>query len=88
MSRATNLAERTDGTVAPLRLPVLDFSRFDAGPAERAAFLEDLRAAARDFGFFYLVGHGIPAALEADVVAASRRFFALPQADKLAIERW
>ncbi|MQT12016.1 isopenicillin N synthase family dioxygenase [Segnochrobactrum spirostomi] len=85
MSRATNLAERTDEAAA-LGLPVLDFSRFDAGPAERAAFLEDLRAAARDYGFFYLVGHGIPAALEADVVAASRRFFALPQADKLAIE--
>lgn len=67
-------------------LPVLDFSRFDAGPAERARFLADLGAAARDVGFFYLVGHGIDRA-EADRVSdIARRFFALPEREKLAIE--
>ena len=36
-------------------------------------------------GFFYLTGHGVPEALIARLLAESRRFFALPQADKDAI---
>jgi len=67
-------------------LPTLDFRRFEAEPAERACFLADLRAAARGPGFFYLVGHGLEADLIDQVLSLSRRFFALPEADKLAIE--
>jgi isopenicillin N synthase-like dioxygenase len=67
-------------------LPTLDFRRFEAEPAERASFLADLRAAARGAGFFYLVGHGLEADLIDQVLELSRRFFALPVADKLAIE--
>ena len=37
-------------------------------------------------GFFYLVGHGIEDGLIQDVLKVSRRFFALPEKDKLAIE--
>lgn len=67
-------------------LPVLDIGRFDAGPEQRAGFLRDLRAAARGPGFFYLVGHGIPQDLIDDVLGLTRRFFALPEKDKLEIE--
>ncbi len=67
-------------------LPILDISRLDRGEDERNAFLRDLRHAARDVGFFYLSGHGIPDELTQDIVAQSRQFFALPLADKLAIE--
>ncbi|WP_448953142.1 isopenicillin N synthase family dioxygenase [Labrys neptuniae] len=67
-------------------LPILDFSRFDAGESERAAFLKDLREAARGPGFFYLTGHGVPQPLIDEVLKLSRRFFDLPEADKLAIE--
>jgi isopenicillin N synthase-like dioxygenase len=67
-------------------IPLLDLSRLDAGEEPRAAFLEELRAAARDVGFFYLTGHGVEPTLLSDLVAFSRRFFALPAADKLAIE--
>ncbi len=70
----------------PLTLPLLDLARLDAGPGERAAFLAELRAAARDVGFFYLVGHGIPAAQVAALQASARAFFALPEADKVAVE--
>ena len=58
-------------------LPVLDLR----GPG----FVPALRAAARDVGFFYLVGHGVPDALAEALFAASRRFFALPEPRKLAI---
>jgi isopenicillin N synthase-like dioxygenase len=37
-------------------LPILDLARY-ADPAEKAAFLADLRHAARDIGFFYLINH-------------------------------
>ena len=37
-------------------------------------------------GFFYLVGHGIEDGLIQDALKVSRRFFALPEKDKLAIE--
>ena len=67
-------------------LPTLDLRRFGADGAERTAFLSELRAAAGSAGFFYLVGHGIEDGLIRDVLKVSRRFFALPEKDKLAIE--
>jgi isopenicillin N synthase-like dioxygenase len=67
-------------------VPVLDLSAFDAGEVERAKFLGELGAAARDIGFFYVAGHGIAPALQREVMELARRFFALPVADKLAVE--
>jgi isopenicillin N synthase-like dioxygenase len=67
-------------------LPTLDLRRFDGQASERLRFLEDLRTAARNVGFFYLVGHGIKDGLIQDVLKVSRRFFALPEKDKRAIE--
>jgi isopenicillin N synthase-like dioxygenase len=67
-------------------LPTLDLRLFKAGPEERARFLDELRSAANEVGFFYIVGHGIADALTRDVLRLARRFFALPEKDKLAIE--
>ncbi|RUV93545.1 MAG: isopenicillin N synthase family oxygenase [Mesorhizobium sp.] len=67
-------------------IPVLDFSGYEANPDSRRRFLEELRRAARDVGFFYLSGHGIPQSLIDDVLSVSGRFFALPDEDKLEIE--
>jgi isopenicillin N synthase-like dioxygenase len=67
-------------------LPVLDLGRF-RGPADvRAAFLADLRYAAHEIGFFYVVGHGVPPGVTAGVERAARRFFALPLEQRLEIE--
>lgn len=73
-------------TLPPETLPILDFRRFDQGDAARIVFLKDLREAARGPGFFYLTGHGIPQQLIDDVLRLSRRFFDMPEEDKLAIE--
>ncbi|WP_027035612.1 isopenicillin N synthase family dioxygenase [Mesorhizobium ciceri] len=70
----------------PRIVPVLDLSRLEQGASEHRTFLLDLRTAARDVGFLYLSGHGISASEIDDVLDASRRFFALSEADKLAIE--
>jgi len=72
--------------MADLTLPILDLSRLDRGEDEADAFRADLRAATRDVGFFYLTGTGISAELEQRLHRAARDFFALPEADKLAIE--
>jgi isopenicillin N synthase-like dioxygenase len=69
-----------------LSLPVLDLSRLTAGPEEAAAFRRDLREATHDFGFFYLVGHGVSAELQEAVIDTARAFFDLPDADKFSIE--
>jgi len=71
---------------SPKTLPILDLSRLDQGDAEAAAFRADLRQATHDVGFFYLVGHGISPELQDKIMRASRDFFALEDADKLAIE--
>ena len=67
-------------------IPQLDLSRFNAGDAPRAAFLQELRVAARDVGFFYLAGHGIAPGLLHELLEVAERFFALPETEKLAIE--
>src|ERR1700684_2234663 len=70
----------------PESLPTLDLRRFEAGGAERTAFLSELRTAAGGVGFFYLTGHGVEDNLVRDALSVSRRCFALPEQDKLAIE--
>jgi isopenicillin N synthase-like dioxygenase len=67
-------------------LPVLDLSRLETGPEERAALLDEVRRTAYDLGFFYVTGHGVEHELISQVLTLSRQFFALPEADKLAIE--
>lgn len=69
-----------------LNLPVLDLSLLDQGPDAAQRFREDLRTATHDVGFFYLVGTGVTPELEGRLLQAAKDFFALPEADKLAIE--
>ena len=68
------------------QIPLLDLRRFDAGAEQRAAFLAELRAASHDVGFFYVAGHGMDGQLQRDLMQVARRFFSLPDRDKLAIE--
>ena len=68
-----------------MTLPLVDVSRF-RDPAQREAFLADLRHAAHDVGFFYVVGHGVPPEVTDGVMAAAREFFALPLEQRLEIE--
>ncbi len=69
-------------------LPVLDVEPFrvDATSPAAAEFVARLGRAVHEIGFFYVVGHGIPEQLAADVHAIARQFFALPDDQRLAIE--
>lgn len=70
------------------QLPIIDLSRADpsAGPGSAEALRADLLAAAHDVGFFYLTGHGITAAQQAELFSVAGDFFALPEEQKRAIE--
>jgi len=67
-------------------LPIIDISLLEGGVEQRQQLLQQLRSAARDSGFFYLVGHGIATDRIDALRKAARAFFALPQADKQAID--
>nr|WP_114193520.1 isopenicillin N synthase family oxygenase [Edaphovirga cremea] len=68
------------------RLPLLDLAQLDLGEEQRENFLNDLRHASRDIGFFYLKGHGVDPELLKTIQSLSRQFFALPQEEKLSVE--
>jgi isopenicillin N synthase-like dioxygenase len=61
-------------------IPVLDWSRFDAG--DRAGFSADLAAACRGPGFFLLTGHGVAEDLRARVFEMADAFFSRPEGAK------
>jgi isopenicillin N synthase-like dioxygenase len=71
--------------VSETTLPLIDISRF-RDSASRAGFLAELRHAAHDVGFFYVVGHGVPERLMTSMFDVAREFFALPLDQRLAIE--
>lgn len=68
------------------RLPVIDVSGLASEESSaRAAVAAEIGRACDEIGFFYAKGHGIAEHTVDAAVAAARRFFALPMAEKLAI---
>ncbi|KIA75589.1 oxidoreductase [Aspergillus ustus] len=74
--------------VDAFEIPTVDISAFLADPdsAEAQAIIPIVRSACRSTGFFQIRGHGIPKALQHSVFAAAKRFFALPQETKTALD--
>jgi isopenicillin N synthase-like dioxygenase len=68
----------------PLHIPTLDIRRFSesASQADRAAFVAELGAAYREWGFAGIRGHGIAQSLIDDAYAVFAEFFALPESTK------
>lgn len=66
------------------RLPIIDISRRH-DPQARTQTARELDAACREFGFFYLVGHGIAAERIDALLALAQQFFALPVEEKRKI---
>jgi isopenicillin N synthase-like dioxygenase len=67
-----------------MELPSIDLALLEGatGGAER----ERLRRVSHDVGAFLLRGHGVSVRATAELIALSRRFFALPQAERDAID--
>lgn len=68
------------------QLPIIDLSAADRGPQARALLHAQLHSAAHDVGFFQLVGHGVAEGETAALLDAMHRFFALPEAERLALD--
>ena len=66
------------------RIPTLDIRRFThpASPEDRQAFVAELGAAYREWGFAGIRNHGIPQPLIDDAYAAFKAFYALPEETK------
>jgi isopenicillin N synthase-like dioxygenase len=76
-------AEARDGL---LDVPTIDLSLFRDGTAEqRAQVATQVDEAARTVGFLQVVGHAIPAGVEAGLTAAMDGFFGLPMWQKKAL---
>jgi isopenicillin N synthase-like dioxygenase len=68
-------------------IPVIDLRpSFSTDPDARKRTAWDIHKACRETGFFYVANHNVPRQLLDDQMAFTRRFFALPLADKLAID--
>jgi isopenicillin N synthase-like dioxygenase len=66
-------------------VPVIDVSALVAAGPGRMAVAEQIGAACRAHGFFYVVGHGVDPGLIGRLEAASRRFFALDEPTKMQV---
>ncbi|WP_224368934.1 isopenicillin N synthase family dioxygenase [Hyalangium versicolor] len=70
------------------RVPVVDVRALvdtSSSLAARRAVAARIGEACRESGFFYVVGHGVDAGLQRRLEELSRRFFALPLEEKMAI---
>ncbi|MSO81360.1 MAG: isopenicillin N synthase family oxygenase, partial [Alphaproteobacteria bacterium] len=92
MSVAGDIVQR-DGVTYVVRdgateeIPVLDLAGYLAGePGAREALAAELRHAQENIGFYYIVYHGIPQRVFDATFAALKRFFALPDAAKMALK--
>jgi isopenicillin N synthase-like dioxygenase len=72
--------------VSMTEIPVIDIGPLLHGDAPaRADVAAKIGAACRNIGFFYIVNHGVPAALVDAVFAETRRFFEQSEAAKAGI---
>jgi isopenicillin N synthase-like dioxygenase len=68
-------------------LPVLDISPFllDENSPGGKEVVNDLMRICNTVGFVYITGHGIPETVSSSVLDLTRKFFDLPESDRLAI---
>ena len=73
----------TSAVMVASRVPLVDLSgAFEPGPRRDQA-VDEIRRACEDVGFLVITGHGVSDEVVADIDAASRAFFALPEAEKM-----
>src|ERR1700722_14324593 len=64
-------------------VPVLDLTPLNTG-GDLKPLARELRHACETIGFFYVANHGIPAPIFDGVFDATRRYFNLPETQRLA----
>lgn len=69
--------------MAPLPLPIIDFSNFTTSPETKASVARDLTAACRETGFVYITNHRVAPELVEEAFQWSQRLFALKMEEKM-----
>ena len=69
-----------------LHIPVIDVSALVSGKEGRDEVAGRIGQACRDWGFFYIVGHGVDEQLQRRLEEVSRQFFAQDLERKLEIK--
>lgn len=71
----------------PKTIPTIDISAWISESSEvtRNAVVEEVRNACVTYGFFQLVGHGIPLDLQSEVFECAQTLFALPVEEKMEV---
>ncbi|MGE0666717.1 MAG: isopenicillin N synthase family dioxygenase [Sphingomonadales bacterium] len=67
------------------RIPVVDVAGLAGHRAARERVALELGDGARTVGFLYVTGHGVDERLFENVLAAAKRFFALPDEEKMRV---
>lgn len=69
-------------------IPTVDIGGFLSDPTSAAAqeVVDDVRAACKSTGFFQIVNHGVPKAVQRGVFDAAKRFFELPFEEKKKLD--
>ncbi len=70
-----------------MRIPTIDLGRLRGSAADRQALAEELTAVYHDIGFAVLVNHGLPEGYLDRVFEMMAAFFALPEDQKLLIDK-
>lgn len=68
-------------------LPIIDLGAAGGSPAASEALVERIRAVCHEVGFFIVTNHGVDPALVERVFDTMRTFFALPDDQKLLIDK-
>jgi isopenicillin N synthase-like dioxygenase len=77
--RSIRATIRTPKEISVTAIPVIDIAPLLNGSAEQMrSVAQELGAACRDVGFFYITGHSVPPELVARVFKTSAAFFAAP----------
>ncbi|MEM6805435.1 MAG: 2-oxoglutarate and iron-dependent oxygenase domain-containing protein [Bacteroidota bacterium] len=66
-------------------VPIIDISPLLSGKGDKKYVAEKLKAACRNFGFFYVVGHGLSEELQTKLERLSAEFFSLALEEKMKI---
>jgi isopenicillin N synthase-like dioxygenase len=66
-------------------IPIIDINALIHGTPARHAVADEIGRACRESGFFYIVGHGVDAALQERLERLSQEFFAQDTATKMKI---
>lgn len=66
-------------------IPAIDVSRLNGRPTERRACSAEIGWACREIGFFYIVNHGVDAALRRQVFHTANQFFARNLTEKMRV---